>query len=276
MTFFPPVGGRPGWNGIMDIDFKKSGEEPSAEEPARPVKDGDRAQGGPFEDFKEESSQDAAPAPSREDAPEGGEGGTPARKKFVLWQRPEPQPRSKYSRSFQIALSAVSCAAAVVFLMLGYFSGVLLATGYIIAQVALMLPLSKRFYAGGFLAYLGTVLLAVVFGAAARFWDLVPFIMFFGLHPLFNSFQLRYRVNRWVSLVFKMIWFDVTLYVMYLIVFGGVIGADLFGDTSFFKFLNDYIWLFIIVLGSLFLWLYDYVMFRAQIFVNMLVKKVKK
>lgn len=260
-----------------------------------PQGEGGNSQEEPFSDFGPPENDGAAPDKDgpQKDTPSHGatdgegdvgaekeghnapRGGKKGGKKFVLWKRPERSPRQKYSRSFQIALSAVSCAAAVIFLMLGYFSGVLLATGYIIAQIALMLPLSKRFYPGGFLAYLGTVLLAVVFGAAARFWDLVPFIMFFGLHPLFNSFQLRYSINKWVALVFKMAWFDVTLYVIYLIIFGGVIGAG-FGDSAVFNFVNRYIWLFIIVVGSLFLWLYDYFMFRAQIMVNRLVAKVKK
>lgn len=208
-------------------------------------------------------------------APGGQGGGQKKRRNFVLWQKPLPQAKRRYSRSFQIALSGISCAIAVIFLSLGFFSGVLVATGYLIAQVALMVPLSKQFYLGDFLAYLGTAILAIAFGAAAQFWNLVPFIMFFGLHPLVNSFQLKYRVNRWVALVVKMIWFDVTLYVMYLLVFGGVLGAS-YGDSAFFDFVNQYIWLFIIVLGSLFLWLYDYIMFKVQIAVNMLVYRIKK
>lgn len=206
---------------------------------------------------------------------EGGAEGAEKKKRAPLWQKPDPMPKSKYSRSFRIALSAISCAFAVVFLTLGLLSNVLVATGYIIAEIALMVPLSKRFYLGDFLAYLGTVLLAVLFGAIGQFWNLIPFIMFFGLHPLVNSFQLRYKVNKWLALAVKMVWFDVTLYVMYLIVFGGVLGGS-FGQSAFFDFVNNYIWLFIIVLGSLFLWFYDYVMFRAQGFVNMLVAKIKK
>ena len=97
--------------------------------------------------------------------------------------------KRKYSHSFEIALSAISCAVAVVCLLVGFWSDILLASGYLFAMVALMVPLSKRFYVGGFLAYMGTVILAIIMGAAARFWDLVPFIMFFGLHPLINCLQ---------------------------------------------------------------------------------------
>jgi len=63
----------------------------------------------------------------------------------------------KYSHSFEIALSAISCAVAVVLLLVGFWSNILLASGYLFAMVALMVPLSKQFYKGGVLAYLGTV-----------------------------------------------------------------------------------------------------------------------
>ena len=46
--------------------------------------------------------------------------------------------KNKYSRSFEIALSAISCAVAVVLLLIGLFSGYLLASGYLFAMIALM------------------------------------------------------------------------------------------------------------------------------------------
>ena len=111
--------------------------------------------------------------------------------------------KKKYSHSFEIALSAISCAVAVICLLLGFWSDVLLASGYLFGIIALMVPLSKQFYWGGFLAYVGTVILAIIMGAAVRFWDIVPFIMFFGLHPLINALQVRFKINRWLALAIK-------------------------------------------------------------------------
>lgn len=195
-------------------------------------------------------------------------------KKFRLWQRPEKR-QKKYSRSFYIALSAMSCALAVIFLMLGFFSKVLLGTGYIIAEIALMVPLAKRFYGGSLLAYVCTVVLAIVFGAAAQIWDLVPFIIFFGLHPIVNCFQQHWQVNKWLAFAVKAVWFDAALFAAYYIIFGGVFGMQA-GQSAFFDFVNKYIWLFIIVVGTAFFVLYDFAMFRAQKLVNFAVSKVKK
>lgn len=197
------------------------------------------------------------------------------KRKFKLWEKPLPQSGKKYSKSFRIALSGISCAMAVIFLALGYFSDILIATGFVIAEIALMIPLSKQFILGDFLAYLGTVILVLLFGAIARFWSLLPFIIFFGLHPLVNYLQVKYSVNKWLALVVKMIWFDVMLYVTYLVVFGGVLGASA-GESALFEIVNNYIWVFIIVFGSIFLLVYDRFMFKMQIFVNRMVYKVKK
>ncbi len=183
--------------------------------------------------------------------------------------------KNKYSRSFEIALSAISCSAAVVLLLVGFWSDILLASGYLFAMVALMVPLSKQFYRGGVLAYLGTVILAIVMGAAARFWDLVPFIMFFGLHPLINSLQIKFNINKWLALAVKTVWFDFTLWVAYILIFGSIIGgAD--AESGFFKFLNDYIYLFIFVGGSVFFFPYDYLVFKMQITVDKLVYRIKR
>ena len=182
--------------------------------------------------------------------------------------------KNKYSRSFEIALSAISCAVAVVLLLVGFWSDVLLATGYLLAMLALMVPLSKQFYRGGALAYLGTVILAIVLGAAARFWDLVPFIMFFGLHPLINSLQIKFNINRWIALAVKAVWFDFTLWVAYLLIFGGVLGGT--EGNAFYDFVNRYIYLFIFVGGTLVFFPYDYLIFKMQITVNKLVYRIRK
>ena len=181
---------------------------------------------------------------------------------------------NKYSRSFEIALSAISCSVAVIVLLVGFWSDILLASGYLFAMVALMVPLSKQFYRGGALAYVGTVILAIIMGAVARFWDLVPFIMFFGLHPLINSLQIKFNINRWIALAVKAVWFDFTLWVAYLLIFGGILGGAEGG--VFYDFVNRYIYWFIFVGGTLVFLPYDYLVFKTQITVNKLVFRIRK
>jgi hypothetical protein len=181
--------------------------------------------------------------------------------------------KKRNSKSFEITLSAVSCAIAVVFLLLGTLNTYMLATGYIMAAISLMLPLSKCFYVGDFLAYIGTCILTILLGAIGRIWVLVPFIMFFGLHPLINALQLRFKINRWLALIVKAIWFDFTIWVAYILVFGSSIG-----DTSveIYRIVNEYILAFIFVGGSIIFFIYDYIMFKCQMVVNAFVYRLKK
>ena len=182
--------------------------------------------------------------------------------------------KNKYSRSFEIALSAISCAVAVVLLLVGLWSNILLASGYLFAMLALMVPLSKQFYLGDVLAYIGTVILALILGAVQQFWDLVPFIMFFGLHPLANSLQLKFNINRWIAFAVKAVWFDLTVLVAYLLIFGGVLGGA--EGSAFYEFVNRYIYLIVFVGGTAFFYPYDYLMFKMQITVDKLVYRIKK
>ena len=183
--------------------------------------------------------------------------------------------RGKRPDSFQIALSGISCAAAVIFLSLGIISRFFVATGYMFGIVALMVPLSKNFYLGDFLAYIGTCILTLIFGAAAGFWDLVPFIMFFGLHPLINALQKKFKINKWLALLIKAVWFDCTVIVAYFLIFGGIIGGSLLPEEVY-RVVNDYIYLFVFTLGTAFFILYDYLIFKCQSAVNIIVGKIRK
>ena len=168
--------------------------------------------------------------------------------------------------SYEIALSALACAAATILLTVGVYSELLLFTGYLFSCIALMLPLAKQSYRGYALAYVATCLLSFIFNAA-RFWDLLPFIAFFGLHPLVNELQLKTKINRWVACAVKALWFDVTMWVIWKFVFG---------MTTNFQFIDEYIFWFILIGGTAFFVFYDYVMYRWRAIVNVLVKRITK
>ncbi len=168
--------------------------------------------------------------------------------------------------SYEIALSALACAIATIFLTLGVYSEFLLFTGYLLACVALMLPLAKQSYRGYALAYLASCILSFIFNAA-RFWDLLPFIMFFGIHPLVNELQLKIKINRWVACAIKALWFDVTMYLIWRFVFG---------MTTAIPFVDKYIIWILFIGGSLFFVVYDYFMYQWRAVVNNTVRRISK
>ena len=169
--------------------------------------------------------------------------------------------------SHQIALAALACALTTIFLTFGVYSEFLLFTGYLLGSIALMLPLAKKSWWGYGLAYLASCILAFLFNAG-RFWDLLPFIMFFGLHPLVNELQLRIKINRWIACAVKALWFDVTMYLIWRFVFG---------MTTSVTFLNSQnIFWFILGVGTVFFIVYDYLMYKWRAVLNGLVHRISK
>lgn len=168
--------------------------------------------------------------------------------------------------SHEIALSALACAMATMILTLGIYSDFFLFTGYLLGSVALMLPLAKKSYVGYVLAYLATTILTLLF-SSFRFWEVLPFAMFFGLHPLVNELQLKTKINRWIACAIKAAWFDITAYVVWLV---------LFQMTTAIEWLNAYMVPIIFIVGTAFFVFYDYLFYRCRAVVNVTVARIDK
>ena len=168
--------------------------------------------------------------------------------------------------AYEIALSALSGALATILLTIGVYTEILLYTGYFFAGIALMLPLSRRSYLGYGLAYLSTCILTLVF-TSFRFWDLLPFILFFGLHPLVNELQLKTKLNRWVWFGIKALWFDATTYLTWKLVLEA---------TTNIAGYEQWVLPIILIAGTALFMLFDYMAFRCRALVNMLVKRITK
>ncbi len=168
--------------------------------------------------------------------------------------------------SYEIALSALSCAVATLLLTIGIYAEILLFTGYLLGCIALMLPLAKQSYWGYGLSYIATCILSFIFNAG-RFLDLLPFVAFFGLHPLINELQLKTKINRWVACAVKAVWFDGTMYLLWRWVFA---------VTTGFVFLDKYVWVLILTVGSVFFIFYDYAMYKWRAWVNSAVERITK
>ena len=180
----------------------------------------------------------------------------------------------KPTKSFALALSGISCALATGALALGILSGWLIGTGYMLGVIALMLPLSKQYFLGDFLAYLGTCILAIAMGVAAKFWALTPFIMFFGLHPLLNALQVRFKINRWLALVIKAAWFDGTLIAAYFLIYA-LGGAAL--PQNIEEIITGWrLYVIVFTVGTAIFAVYDFLVFKCQILINRLVYRIKK
>mgnify|MGYP005815643899 FL=1 len=170
----------------------------------------------------------------------------------------------KQSRSFEIALSAIACAVAALALTLGSYVDVLLAAGYLIAVFALMVPLAKGQVFGYCLAYAGAVILAFLFtGFVLGVMQILPFVVFFGLHPLANYFQKKYvrrkLLHEGIFLV-KAAWFDCSLWLAWVVL------EEFLGLTqlTWYPFVSQHFFLILFVGGTVVFALYDYMIFLCQ------------
>ena len=168
--------------------------------------------------------------------------------------------------AYEIALSAMACALATLCMTIGVYTEIFLFTGYLLGAVALMMPLAKQSYRGYILAYIATCILSLLFNAA-RFWNVLPFVLFFGLHPLVNELQLKVKINRWIACTVKAAWFDATMYLVWRFIF------DM---TTTVAWVDQYIIPFIIVFGSAFFVFYDYATYQCRATVNTMVKRIDK
>ena len=173
-------------------------------------------------------------------------------------------------RSFSIALSALSCAAATVFMMLGRFVPFAFASAYLFASLALMLPLAKDLRLGGFLAYAATALICLPVWLG-EFYKYLPFLAFFGLHPLVNSLQSKWKVNKWLAYAVKAVWFVGVMCGVWALFVSVAAPAN-----TLINGLGNWIYLIIIAGGAVFFWFYDWLMRRCQRAVNYYVAKIDR
>ncbi len=177
----------------------------------------------------------------------------------------------KRSRTFEIALSALACAVATGALTLGAYVPVLFAAGYLLAAFSLMVPLTKDFYWGAGLAHLGASLLAFAF--TGNIWAVLPFAVFFGLHPIVNRLQFRH-IKKFVLHIpvffAKAAWFDGVLLLAWFTL-GGLFGIT---QMTWYPFVEQYLYLVVFLGGTVAFAAYDFMMFLCQRGADLAVRRI--
>lgn len=173
-------------------------------------------------------------------------------------------------KSFQIALASVSCAIATVVMAVCINLSFAFASGWLLASIALMIPLSKDMRLGAVLAYVATVLLCLPFGGIAQFYKLFPFLAFFGLHPFINYMQRQFHIRYWIAFIVKVVWFVLVMEFTWVL-FDSVVQINLP-----FQWMNDWIYVLIGVSSAILFLIYDRLMMRCQQLVNYYVSKIDR
>ena len=181
----------------------------------------------------------------------------------------------KPSKSFEIVLSAIACAVAALALTLGCYVSVLYAAGILLAVFAIMVPLSKDFVWGAGLAFLGSALLAFLFYGFSVF-KLVPYMLFFGLHPIVNHLQLKYVKRKWIHapvMVAKAVWFILTMWLSFELLAVKFFGVD---QATWYEWVMKYFHYVLWFGGAVLFAAYDILTFLCQKSVDALIKRIRR
>ena len=163
-----------------------------------------------------------------------------------------------------IAISAISTALGVVFLIIGAYFQTLDLSCLFMASLLVMLPLSKNSVKGAFLTYGATAILSFIF-AINRFHLSLLYLLFFGIHPIINFFHIKAIKKRWYLFIVKGALFLVACYLM-------------FYAFSMFIVENEFVIsvlpVVIAVVGVLFYIVYDFIMLRFQKMTASIIKRL--
>ena len=164
-------------------------------------------------------------------------------------------------------MAGVSTAIATLFLAVGNITSILLFVGYMVASIALSLPLAKKSYIGYAMAYVATILLTVlIIGTAGYLLDLLPFILFFGLHPLLNDLQEKLPIKKWLAFLVKCVWFDGAMLLFWWLVV----------QTTGINWLDAYALPIVLGGSTLYFVMYDYAFHRLNKQIFALVSRIVK
>lgn len=169
-------------------------------------------------------------------------------------------------RSKAIALSAVTAAFIVIFLCVGALFPSLSLSSIFLSALAVMLPLSKGTKKGALLAVIAGGLLTFLVFTKAALETALPFLLFFGFHPIVNTWGRERGFNKILLFAIKDVWFVATLVACYFL-------TQMFVTEH--EFFTKYMLYIIIFGGAVVFFIYDYMMEYFQKAMDRLIKKLK-
>ncbi len=164
-----------------------------------------------------------------------------------------------------VALSALSAAFSLIFIIIGAYFPAFDVSCLFMASLMVMLPLSKNSLKGALLCYGAVFVLSFIF-TLGRFEICIAFGLFFGLHPIINYLQLTRFKKVFLVKVLKTIWFLIVAFILFYILKMFIVENEI---------LNKYLPLVILVGGTIFFIVYDYAMLRFQKSLKIVIERLK-
>ena len=164
-----------------------------------------------------------------------------------------------------IALSGLATSFALIFIIIGGYFPTLDISCLFMASLMVMLPLTKNSIKGAILCYISVFLLSFIF-TFGHFQITIAFGLFFGAHPIVNYIQSTKIKKPIIITIVKTIWFLIVAFIMFYILKMFVVENEL---------INKFLPLVILIGGSVFFVIYDFMMLRFQKNLNIIIKRLK-
>ena len=128
--------------------------------------------------------------------------------------------RIKISRQeavYRVALAGISAAVALLMVWLGVVVRFSTIAFFIAASVALMVPLSQKYYLSSVLAYV--VSAGLSFAVAGDVFSVMGYVVYFGPMAIISGIMLNHsdKINRWVQLIVKIVYINGALALLYFV-----------------------------------------------------------
>ena len=161
------------------------------------------------------------------------------------------------SKSYAIALTGIATSMAIIFVTLGNFIRLFDFSFYFLASVALLLPIALDYNVMGFLAYLVTALLGLLFGGLTSPYYIF-FCSFFGLQPLIANLLQQLKWHKILSTIFEILLFLGAIFLTYFVAYKFILKSPI----TWINNLGNWIYLILIGIGIPVYIVYSFLMRR--------------
>lgn len=144
--------------------------------------------------------------------------------------------RIKISRQeavYIVALAGISAAVALLMVWLGVVVRFSTIAFFIAASVALMVPLSQKYYLSSVLAYV--VSAGLSFAVAGDVFSVMGYVVYFGPMAIISGIMLNHsdKINRWVQLIVKIVYINGALALLYFVCHNIVLDSSIVDKVQY-------------------------------------------
>lgn len=144
--------------------------------------------------------------------------------------------RKKISRQeavYRVALAGISAAVALLMVWLGVVVRFSTIAFFIAASVALMVPLSQKYYLSSVLAYV--VSAGLSFAVAGDMFSVMGYVVYFGPMAIISGIMLNHndKINRWVQLIVKIVYINGALALLYFVCHNIVLDSSIVDKVQY-------------------------------------------